>query len=77
MMLITFPWSDMVEYLRGVDWEKRGCWLLMGVDVGVVLLAIRGVKGTESLLEERAEAIEKVLAGRKREEVTADGVEAV
>ena len=49
----------------------------MGVDVGVVLLAIRGVKGTESLLEKRAEAIEKVLAGRKREEVTADGVEAV
>lgn len=77
-MEITFPWSAMVEYLRGVYWEeKRGCLLLRRVDVGVVLLAMRGVKGTESLLEKRAEAVEKVLAGTKREEVTMDGVEAV
>ena len=68
----------MVEYLRGVYWEeKRGCLLLRRVDVGVVLLAMRGVKGTESLLEKRAGAVEKVLAGTKREEVTMDGVEAV
>ena len=75
---ITFPWSAMVEYLRGMDWEeKKGCFLLVRVDAGVALLAMRGVKGTESLLEKRAEAVEKVLAGKKREEVTVDGVEAV
>lgn len=72
LIWITFPWSAMVEYLRGMDWEKRGCLLLMRVDAGVVLLAMRGVKGTESLLEKRAEAVEKVLAG-----TTVDGVEAV
>lgn len=73
LIWITPPWSAMVEYLRGMDWEEKiGCLLLMRVNAGVVLLAIRGVKGTESLLEKRAEAVEKVLAG-----TTVDGVEAV